>query len=55
MEEDNSWGKYLFGGDGKVIHASNRRRGVIITDLRQSSPEGAFVAAKCLFEVQYPE
>ncbi|MFA4901332.1 MAG: hypothetical protein WC600_01165 [Desulfobaccales bacterium] len=38
----------------KDDHASNRRRGVTITDLRQTSHEGAIVVAKRLFEVQYP-
>ena len=45
----------IYLGDGKMIHASSRRRGVIITDLRQSSYQGAFVVAKRLFEVQYPK
>ena len=49
----NHVGIYL--GDGKMIHASNRRRGVIITDLRQTSHDGAFVVAKRLFERQYPK
>jgi len=42
-------GFYL--GDGKMIHASGRRRGVIISDLRQASREAAFVVAKRLIEV----
>jgi cell wall-associated NlpC family hydrolase len=45
----------IYLGDGKMIHASSHRRGVIITDLRQSSYEGAFVVAKRLFELQYPQ
>ncbi len=45
----------IYLGDRKMIHASNRRRGVIITDLRQPTYEGAFVVAKRLFEVQYPK
>ena len=45
----------IYLGDGKMIHASSRRRGVIITDLRQPYHEGAFVVAKRLFEVQYPK
>jgi len=45
----------IYLGDGKMIHASSRRRSVIIADLRQPSHEGAFVAAKRLFEVQYPK
>jgi len=38
----------IYLGDGKMIHASNRRRGVVITDLRQPTYEGAFVVAKRL-------
>ncbi|MGB8991536.1 MAG: C40 family peptidase [Desulfobaccales bacterium] len=45
----------IYLGDGKMIHASSRRRGVIITDLRQTFHEGAFVVAKRLFELQYPQ
>ena len=45
----------IYLGDGKMIHASSRRRSVIITDLRQPSHEGAFVVAKRLFAVQYPK
>jgi hypothetical protein len=50
----------IYLGDGKMIHASNRRRGVIITDLRQPTYEGAFVVAKRLLEYNtlnkiYPE
>ena len=45
----------IYLGAGKMIHASSRRRGVIITDLRQSSFQGAFVVAKRLFEVHYPQ
>jgi len=36
-----------------MIHASNHRNGVTITDLRQSYYEGTFVVAKRVFEVQY--
>ncbi len=42
-------------GDGKMIHASGRRLGVIITDLHQSSYEGAFVMAKRPFEPRSPQ
>jgi cell wall-associated NlpC family hydrolase len=42
----------IYLGDGNMIHASSRRRGVIITDLRQPS-HGGFVVAKRLFELQY--
>jgi cell wall-associated NlpC family hydrolase len=45
----------IYLGDGKMIHASSHRRGVIITDLRQSSYQGAFVVAKRLLEAQYPK
>lgn len=48
----NHAGIYL--GDGKMIHAADRRRGVIITDLRQPFYEGAFVVARRLFEPRYP-
>jgi hypothetical protein len=41
----------IYLGDGKMIHASSHRRGVIITDLRQSSYQGAFVVDKRLFEL----
>lgn len=45
----------IYLGDGKMIHASGRRQGVIITDLRQRSHEGAFVVAKRLLKVKYPK
>jgi hypothetical protein len=45
----------IYLGDGKMIHASSRRRGVIITDLRQSSQDGAFVVARRVFEAQSPK
>lgn len=45
----------IYLGEGKMIHASNRRNGVTITDLRQSYYEGTFVVAKRVFEVQYPQ
>jgi hypothetical protein len=44
----------IYLGDGKMIHASNRRRGVIITDLRQPTYEGVFVVAKRLLEYNTP-
>jgi cell wall-associated NlpC family hydrolase len=43
----------IYLGEGKMIHASNRRLGVTITDLRQPYYEGTFVVAKRVFEVQY--
>ncbi len=45
----------IYLGDGKMIHAADRRRGVIMSDLRQSSYAGAFVAARRLVELQYPQ
>ncbi|MEW6660195.1 MAG: C40 family peptidase [Thermodesulfobacteriota bacterium] len=43
----------IYLGEGKMIHASNRRCGVTVTDLRQSYYEGTFVVAKRVFEVKY--
>lgn len=43
----------IYIGEGKMIHASSYRTGVIITDLRQSSYEHRFVVAKRVFEVSY--
>jgi hypothetical protein len=40
----------IYLGEGKMIHASSRRRGVIITDLRQSYYQGTFVVAKRVLE-----
>ena len=45
----------IYLGEGKMIHASNHRRGVTITDLRQPYYEGTFVVAKRVFEVKYPQ
>ena len=45
----------IYLGDGKMIHASGRRLGVIISDLRQPFYEGGFVVARRLFELQYPQ
>jgi cell wall-associated NlpC family hydrolase len=45
----------IYLGEGKMIHASNHRNGVTITDLRQPYYEGTFVVAKRVFEVQYPQ
>jgi cell wall-associated NlpC family hydrolase len=45
----------IYLGEGKMIHASNRRNGVTITDLRQSYYEGTFVVAKRVFEVKFPQ
>ncbi len=45
----------IYLGEGKMIHASNHRNGVTITDLRQSYYEGTFVVAKRVFEVKFPQ
>jgi cell wall-associated NlpC family hydrolase len=45
----------IYLGEGKMIHASNRRLGVTITDLRQPYYEGTFVVAKRVFEVKFPQ
>jgi len=42
----------IYAGEGKMIHASSRRRGVTITDLRQSYYQNTFVVAKRLAEPQ---
>jgi cell wall-associated NlpC family hydrolase len=44
----------IYLGEGKMIHASNRRLGITVTDLRQDYYEGTFVVAKRVFEVKYP-
>jgi len=44
----------IYLGEGKMIHASNHRNGVTVTDLRQPYYEGTFVVAKRVFEVKYP-
>ena len=45
----------IYLGGGKMIHASNPRNGVTVTDLRQPYYEGNFVVAKRVFVVQYPK
>ncbi len=45
----------IYLGEGKMIHASNYRTGVTVTDLRQPYYEGTFVVAKRVFEVKYPQ
>jgi cell wall-associated NlpC family hydrolase len=45
----------IYLGEGKMIHASNHRNGVTVTDLRQPYYEGTFVVAKRVFEVKYPQ
>jgi cell wall-associated NlpC family hydrolase len=44
----------IYLGEGKMIHASNHRNGVTVTDLRQPYYEGTFVVARRVFEVRYP-
>ncbi len=43
----------IYLGDGKMIHASTYRTGVIITDLRAGNYDNRFVVAKRVFEVSY--
>jgi hypothetical protein len=45
----------IYLGEGKMIHASNPRTGVTITDLREPYYENTFVVAKRVFEVKYQE
>jgi cell wall-associated NlpC family hydrolase len=45
----------IYLGEGKMIHASNRRVGVTVTNLREPYYEGTFVVAKRVFEVKYPQ
>lgn len=45
----------IYLGEGKMIHASNHRYGVTVTDLRQPYYEGTFVVAKRVFEVKYSQ
>jgi cell wall-associated NlpC family hydrolase len=43
----------IYLGDGKMIHASTYRTGVIITDLKEGNYDHRFVVAKRIFEVAY--
>ncbi len=43
----------IYLGEGKMIHASSRGRGVTITDLREDYYQNTFVVAKRVFEVSY--
>jgi cell wall-associated NlpC family hydrolase len=45
----------IYMGEGKMIHASNYRKGVIVTDLRQDYYQNTFVVAKRVFEVNFPK
>lgn len=40
----------IYLGEGKMIHASSHRRGVVVSDLHQPYYRGAFVVAKRLLE-----
>ncbi|MEJ2670818.1 MAG: C40 family peptidase [Deltaproteobacteria bacterium] len=44
----------IYLGEGKMIHASNHRTGVTVTDLREPYYERTFVVAKRVFVVKYP-
>jgi cell wall-associated NlpC family hydrolase len=43
----------IYLGEGKMIHASTYRTGVIITDLREGNYDNRFVVAKRVFTVSY--
>jgi len=45
----------IYLGEGKMIHASNHRYGVTVTNLREPYYEGTFAVAKRVFEVKYPQ
>ncbi|MGA8139293.1 MAG: C40 family peptidase [Desulfobaccales bacterium] len=45
----------IYLGGGKMIHASNPRNGVTVTDLRKQYYQDTFVVAKRVFAVQYPK
>ncbi len=45
----------IYLGSGKMIHASNPRTGVTISDLREPYYERTFVVAKRVFVVKYKE
>ncbi len=44
----------IYMGNGKMIHASSPRSGIIVTDLNQPYYQSTFVVAKRVFEVNYP-
>jgi cell wall-associated NlpC family hydrolase len=44
----------MYMGNGKMIHASSPRSGIIVTDLTQPYYLNTFVVAKRVFEVSYP-
>jgi hypothetical protein len=45
----------IYLGEGKMIHASSRGRGVTVTDLREGYYQHRFVVAKRVFEVKFPK
>lgn len=45
----------IYLGNGKMIHASNPRHGVTITDLNQPYYISTFVAARRVVEIKYPD
>ncbi len=44
----------IYMGNGKMIHASSPRSGIIVTELNQPYYLNTFVVAKRVFEVKYP-
>ena len=44
----------IYMGNGKMIHASSPRSGIIVTELQQPYYLNTFVVAKRVFEVNYP-
>jgi cell wall-associated NlpC family hydrolase len=44
----------IYMGNGKMIHASSPRSGIIVTNLNQPYYLNTFVVAKRVFEVKYP-
>ena len=45
----------IYMGNGKMIHASSPRSGIIVTELNQPYYLNTFVVAKRVFEVKYPD
>jgi cell wall-associated NlpC family hydrolase len=44
----------IYMGNGKMIHASSPRSGIIVTELNQPYYLNTFVVAKRVFEIKYP-
>jgi cell wall-associated NlpC family hydrolase len=44
----------IYMGNGKMIHASSPRSGIIVTELQQPYYLNTFVVAKRVFEISYP-